>query len=144
MKTLIWKEWKENATVATIALVGAVVLLVGLGITYMSAVRALATGVLRGDFVQPLVSEIFLLPATWFCALFGGVLGWLQIQHERHRDLWAFLVHRPMTRTQIVLAKSLAGIALYVAGTCLPLLLFVFGCASCLVAPFEWAMIRRS
>ena len=37
---------------------------------------------------QPLLGSLPKL-ATVFCAIFGAVLGWLQIHNERHRDLWA-------------------------------------------------------
>ena len=53
---------------------------------------------------------------AWFCAIFGAVLGWLQIHNERRPDLWAFLMHRPMTRTGIFLGKAMAGLGLYAAG----------------------------
>src|SRR5262249_55774851 len=59
---------------------------------------------------------------TLVCAGFGAALGWLQIHHERPRDLWAFLVHRPITRTKIFFAKIIVGLLLYFLAVSLPLL----------------------
>ena len=41
---------------------------------------------------------------------------------EKHPDLWAFLVHRPATRTNILCVKLAAGLFLYTLGAGLPLL----------------------
>ena len=47
------------------------------------------------------------------CPLAGLFLGVMHVVTERRRDLWAFLVHRPMSRTTIMLAKTSAGLVLY-------------------------------
>ena len=53
------------------------------------------------------------------------MLGWLQVHNERRPDLWAFLIHRPMTRTGIFLGKVIAGLGLYALVVGLPLLGFI-------------------
>src|SRR5205085_11539237 len=92
--------------------------------------------------VQPLLASGFLTETCFFCAIFGAILGWMQIFHERHRDLQAFLLHRPVTRTQIFLGKSLAGLALYLLTTSVPLLCMVAWVRfpGHLATPFEWRM----
>ena len=82
----------------------------------------------------------------FFCAIFGAVLGWLQIHNERHRDLWAFLVHRPVTRTEILLGKIIAGLVLYTLGGGLAAgwLYRLGGIPGHVAAPFQWAMLCRS
>jgi hypothetical protein len=78
-----------------------------------------------------------------FSALFGTALGWLQTRNEAHRDLWAFLVHRPATRTDIFWGKTIAGLCLYLLGAGLPLIVYVgiVLTPGHVAAPFEWAMI---
>lgn len=145
MKPLIWKEVRENLALAVLGLVLAILSLGGLAGLDLAWARALATGRIRADFdlAQPLTSEGLLIGSIWFCAIFGAVLGWLQIQNERHRDLWAFLVHRPLTRTQIFAGKLAAGVGIYFTALGGPLLLFVLWVAFLAprLAPFEWGMV---
>ncbi len=81
--------------------------------------------------------------AAFFCAIFGTVLGWLQIHAEKQRDLQAFLLHRPLTRTAILLGKIAAGLCLYALGAGLPLLGFIAVVVTPgrVAAPFEWPMV---
>lgn len=76
-------------------------------------------------------------------AVFGAALGWLQIHHERPRDLWAFLVHRPITRTGIFFAKIIAGLLLYAVSVSLPMVGYIIWVQvpGNVGAPFEWAMV---
>ena len=92
---------------------------------------------------QPLLSRSVTSATAFFCAIFGALLGWLQIHNERHRDLWAFLIHRPLSRTKIFAAKSVAGLSLYTLGAGLPLLGFIFmtWMPGHIAAPFEWRMV---
>jgi ABC-type transport system involved in multi-copper enzyme maturation permease subunit len=85
----------------------------------------------------------FLKLAMVCCAIFGAILGWLQVHNERHRDLWAFLIHRPLSRTKIFFAKVIAGLCLYVVGAGLPLLgvIVMIRIPGHIAAPFEWAMV---
>jgi hypothetical protein len=73
---------------------------------------------------------------------FGAILGWLQIRSESHRDLWAFLVHRPISRTRILASKVAAGMVLYALGAGLPLVVLVAVARTPgnVAAPFEWSM----
>jgi hypothetical protein len=94
--------------------------------------------------MQPLASGSFAAYTGFFCGLFAALLGWLQGYRERHRDLWSFLVHRPMSRTGIFFAKVLGGLTLYGLAAGLPLLVFI-GWAMIprhVAAPFEWAMLK--
>src|ERR1035441_4408829 len=75
--------------------------------------------------LQPLLAHSLLIETTFFCGLFGAAVGWLQTRNEAHRDLWAFLIHRPITRTEIFWGKTLAGLCLYLFGAGLPLVVLV-------------------
>src|SRR5213075_3174548 len=107
MKTIIYMELRENLKLA----VPAFVLLTGL---FMFAAW--------DGGGNALVDAQFLRMIGVGCAGFAATLGWLQIQHERPRDLWAFLVHRPITRTGIFFAKITAGLLIYFLTVSLPML----------------------
>ena len=101
MKTLVLKEVRENVKVAV----------VGLIIYTRCWWGSIAATWCRPRTCRSRWCNRDLLTETgWFCALFGAVLGWLQIHNERRPDLWAFLLHRPVTRTTIFLGKALAGL----------------------------------
>jgi ABC-type transport system involved in multi-copper enzyme maturation permease subunit len=145
MKPLILKELREHRVLAIVGLIAFTLLALytssqttgllvqaGQGQTYDNTINRL----------QPLVSSDFLLHVGALCALFGSALGWMQVHTERHRDLWAYLVHRPVTPTNIYASKLIAGLFLYLLGAGIPLLLFVCWVQQpgSVAAPFEWAM----
>lgn len=144
MKALIQKDFKENLKVA---LIGLLIFSVILLHTYELSISALTTlldaRAGQGGVLQPLQSTNLLTTAAFFCGIFGAALGWLQTRNEAHPDLWAFLIHRPVTRTDIFLAKSISGLCLYAIGTVLPLaiLVVVVLTPGHVAAPFEWAML---
>ena len=145
MKALIQKDLRENQKVAWIGLLIFSLLVLA---TYLSSIAAL-THLLAGNeavdvqALQPLLSPMLQAEAAYFCAIFGAVLGWMQSRNEGHRDLWAFLIHRPVTRTEIFWGKAIAGLCLYVAGAGLPLAILaaVARWPGHVAAPFEWAMV---
>jgi hypothetical protein len=149
VKALIQKEIRENVKLAVVGLLVGFVLLLLTAQLQLTIARALASGRMgAGDFdmLQPLASPVFNTGVNFFCAIFGAILGWVQIHNERHRDLWGFLVHRPVTRTDIFLGKALSGLGIYFCVAAVPLLCFVLWLRffSPRVAPFEWAMIQSS
>jgi ABC-type transport system involved in multi-copper enzyme maturation permease subunit len=139
MKALIRKELRENLKVT---LVGLAVLLLFILLKYRDYAWSLKNHFFTQE-IQPLMSDGVISVLTFFCAIFGGVLGWLQIWNERHRDLWAFLIHRPLTRTQIFFSKTFAGLLLYLLMPGLPLLGCILWVAipGHVPAPFEWSMV---
>jgi ABC-type transport system involved in multi-copper enzyme maturation permease subunit len=150
MKALIQKDLRENLKVALIGLlIFSLLLLAG----YQSSIAALknlisgvgyASG--QNNALQPLLAVNLLVEMAFFCALFGAALGWLQTRNEAHRDLWAFLIHRPVTRSKIFGGKAIAGLCLYSFGAGLPLAVFVAVARmpGHVAAPFEWAMVLPS
>ena len=144
MKKLIVKELREHFKVALLGLVVLTVMLF-LAIQDSSAQTrraALSQGYNASDGLQPLLSKPILVQVAFFCAIFGALLGWLQIRAESHPDLWAFLVHRPIARTAILWGKLCSGLLLYAVATGLPLvaLVCVVSIPGKVAAPFEWAM----
>jgi hypothetical protein len=124
MKSLIWKEWQENlkwAVLPSLLILGFVVL----------------------GGTPPLLDVVFLFYVSLVAALFGAVLGFLQVFFESQGDKRALLLHRPLSRSRIFLGKALAGVTLYLLALGLP-------CA-CIVAlaatpghvdePFGWVLV---
>lgn len=145
MKTLIQKDLRENLKLALIGLLIFSLLLLDAYQTCISTLTNLIRGNGSGGMndLQPLLAVNLLTEAAFFCAIFGAGLGWLQTRNEAHRDLWAFLIHRPVTRTEIFWGKTIAGLCLYVLGAGLPLfvLVAVVRTPGHVAAPFEWAMV---
>jgi hypothetical protein len=127
MKALIYKELRENLKLALPGLLVFAVVLMRL---------------FQNSETQPLLSVAVLRPTEFFCFAIGVGLGWFQIHNERHRDLWAFLVHRPLTQTQIFAAKVIAGLSLYAVAAGLPLFALVVASRrpGAFASPFEWEM----
>src|SRR6266705_4034337 len=116
MKTLIRKEVHENLKLAALGIIIFTLLLLQNYHVSSTALVDFASRPYDWQFVersQPLLASGFLTQTSFFCAIFGAVLGWMQVFNERHRDLWAFLVHRPVTRTELFLSKVIAGVVLY-------------------------------
>lgn len=144
MKALIQKDLRENLKVALIGLLIFSLMLLQAYQTSVITLTCLLAGIEADEGVlQPLLSQSLLAETAFFSALFGAALGWLQIRNEAHRDLWAFLIHRPVTRAHIFLGKTIAGLCLYLLGAGLPLAIFVaiVRVPGHVAAPFEWAMV---
>lgn len=146
MKTLIQKELRENFKLAVLGAALFGFLLATVYHQYSKFCASLALGESSGfespDIAQPLLGDVPKFTMV-FGALFAAVLGWFQIHNERHRDLRAFLIHRPASRAEIFGAKAIAGLLLYGAGLGLPLL-WIIGMTIIpghVAAPFEWAML---
>ena len=143
MKQLIFKELREQFKVALIGLAVLTLMLFLVFNEYANRLRQTLENRGSGyDDLQVLLKPALLIQAAFFCGLFGLLLGWLQIRAEKHPDLRAFLVHRPIARSRIVWSKVVAGVLLYFAGAGLPLLglALVAATPGNVAAPFEWGM----
>jgi hypothetical protein len=123
MRTLIWKEWREN--LKWIAIPG--ILLLGP----------------MGFFGVPmLLEEKYLAYVSLVAALSGAVLGFLQVFAEARGDKRSLLLHRPLSPSRIFLAKVFAGVSLYLVSVLTPSFCAVGLAASPghVAAPFEWRM----
>ena len=143
MKALIQKDLRENSKVAVIGLVIFSLMLFQIYMASISALKNILAGFGTDHGLQPLLSDDLLAETACFCGIFAAVLGWVQARNEAHRDLWAFLIHRPITRTKIFQGKVAAGFCLYFLGAGLPLTVFVavVRWPGHIAAPFEWAMV---
>lgn len=138
MKALFWKETRENvmwALLAAACVVGA--LFYGL----RSDPERMSYG---NNYWMGMLSPQVLLVTTFGFPLIGAAFGFLQILTELRRDQWAFLVHRPITRSQVFWGKAVPGLFLYVLATVPPFLLVAWWASlpGSLPAPFDWGMTR--
>jgi hypothetical protein len=123
MKSLIWKEFRENFKWIPIP----ILLIFG------------PTALMGPNHLMDMGR---LLYASIVAALFGAVLGFLQVHSEAQGDKRSLLLHRPLSRSRIFLAKALAGAGLYLLGLGLPFALVVSVAATPghLAEPFRWPM----
>jgi hypothetical protein len=143
MKALFRKDLRENFGLAILgAVILSLILLKNIGFAESSAIQMVRNGGNSYD-LQPVLSSATLTTCPFFFVIFAGLLGFVQSRNESHKDMWAFLIHRPTTRTQIFLGKISAGLLLYFLGAGIPLLLFVvyLSIPGHIAAPFEWAMV---
>jgi hypothetical protein len=123
MKSLIWKEWRENLKWA---IVPALVIFLPM--------------LLLGGPDEPMfgLSAGFILYLT--AAVFGAALGFLQVFFEARGDQRALLLHRPLSRSRIFLGKVVAGLGIYLLALGIP-----FACVQAwmatpghMSAPYHW------
>lgn len=112
MKQLLWKEIREITKWA----------LLGLILFFIASFYALSTaGEESYSYNITFCHPTFLMVTSFGYALFGIALACLQLIPEFSRDQWATLLHRPVARSRVLLAKALVGLAVYILCTLLPL-----------------------
>ena len=122
MRSLIWKEWREN--LRWVPLPGLVILLVFLIDTPGEPMFATTD-------------------AYYFCLIavvFGAAMGFVQIFFEGHGDKRSILMHRPLSPSRIFLAKVIAGVSLYALALGIPFMCLESWLATPgnIGAPFHW------
>lgn len=112
MNQLLWKEIRELTKWA----------LLGLILFFIACFYALSTaGKESYSYDITFCHSTFLMITSFGYALFGIALACLQLIPEFSRDQWATLLHRPVARSRVLLAKALVGLAIYMLCTLLPL-----------------------
>src|SRR4051812_43717851 len=100
MKTVFLKELREN-------LKWAVVIFGVIGVMVYWNVKHAGPLLLQAQLTNPIT--------LLFCPLAGLLLGFVQTLFETRPDNWAFVVHRPVSRRAIFIAKCAAGLLLLYA-----------------------------
>lgn len=115
MKTLVWKELRENAKWAFLAMMA-------FGIALCYALYQTRYGYQDYGYLDgiTLCKKSFLIVTTFGCPAVGLFLGLVQILPELKRDRWAALLHRPVSRGLVFWGKAAGGIVLYVVATVIP------------------------
>jgi hypothetical protein len=132
IKAILWKEWRENIKWAVFALIG-----------FSIAILHLLYDKLQPDSTVGdafgAISPVTLLMPPFFAA----ILGVLQVGGELRRDQWAFLIHRPLSRSAIFGGKALAGLVLYLGVTLLPIMVLALWAQipGNMASPFTWRLL---
>lgn len=123
MKALLWKEFQENLKWAVLPVV-------------------LIFGIFALGSVPPLLKQDPLMALSAIAAVFGAALGFLQVFFEARGDRRALLLHRPVSHSQVFLAKVIAGLSLYLVALGIPFAFAVAWAATPghFAAPFRWGM----
>jgi hypothetical protein len=132
MKAIFWKEIKEHGKWALLWMLGiAAVMVYSLSSKHYGWVA-----------VDSLLTWTFLAVTTFGSAAGGLLLGLLQVLMEQQRELAPFLLHRPITRSRIFVAKAASGAFLYLVAMGLPFLLCAVWVSvpGKVPGPFYWRM----
>jgi hypothetical protein len=123
MKSLLWKEWRENLKWAG-----------------LPALVVLLPAVLLGAPQEPMFGSgggmLFFLIAAGS----GAALGFVQFFFESRGDLRSILLHRPLSRSRIFAGKALAGASLYLLALGVPIAALEVWMAipGHMPAPYDW------
>lgn len=137
LKSLVWKESREVAVFAIVAVLVEFYLLAGLvGLRVWPI----------SDLLDLRASIPFIGDVSWLLLVTAGVLavlvGLWQTMRESAQNTWAFLLHRPIPREQIVGSKLAVGAALVLLIGGVPLAAYSLWAATpgTHASPFFWAM----
>lgn len=126
MSTLLWKEFRENLKWGVILFVAS--LLFQLGSQFVMPDQLALT---HNEFEQMLILA---------CPIAALALGVLQTFREVSRDRWAYLMHRAATPHQVLWAKAIVGLGMYLAAGLLPLMILSLWSSTPgnVAAPWHW------
>lgn len=133
-RAMIYKELRETAGLAALALAALFVLItaeMGMGILPL-----LDSG--RGNVPFLGSTSFFVYVAVFFTI----ALGFRQTAWELWQGTFMFLLHRPVARERLILAKLLIGAAVYLVCSAVPVLAFALWAATpgTHASPFFWSM----
>jgi ABC-type transport system involved in multi-copper enzyme maturation permease subunit len=139
MKALVFKELREVAPIAVIALACYLALVANLmGAKVFSFIPWMPDG----THEVPFVGTEFITIYTPISCLFAVALGFRQSAIEASRGTFLFLLHRPLSRNAIVLTKMATGVGVFVVCASLPIIAYAWWAAipGHHASPFEWSM----
>jgi len=126
MRTLLWKELRENIVWAVLVMLA----LGGAEIYVLHHLRYFELVELNFNDGVTLCKRPFLIVTMFGCAMAGLALGLLQVLPDLKRDRWAALLHRPLPRGRFFWGKALAGVLLYFLAAGAPFLFCVWQAAT--------------
>ncbi len=113
MRTLLWKEFRENWKWGVLLLLASALWHVASQYEYRNRMALFSA-----DYVA--------ISAMGF-SIGGLLLGLMQTVFEAQRDRWAYLRHRAIAPERILFAKGIVGLSLYFAAVLIPLLSLAIG-----------------
>ena len=136
MKTIIWKEFRENAKWGALALLA----------TLIGTVLLLAHEFERRPIHVDFLSQDFLVITVFASSALALLLGFAQTIPDLWRDRWAFLVQRGVSMTRIFFAKTIAAAMLniIVVASALTIAVLWVSRGGIQRYPFEWRMLIPS
>jgi hypothetical protein len=115
MKSILWKEFRENLKWGVLLLLAA------------------TFGIIALQVFEPhkivLFNEEYMVQAAFGFAAGALALGILQTVFEGSRDRWAFLMHRGVSPERILAAKAIAGLTYILVAAGIPLLGMTWWCS---------------
>jgi ABC-type transport system involved in multi-copper enzyme maturation permease subunit len=137
LAALIRKDLRQYGLVAVLALLvvgGFLVDIVNLIPYYRGRLYDYTAFPLNHDTAMLLTAVIF--------PLIAAAIGFAQFFFETKPDLWAFFVHRPVSRATLFYGKVAAGLIMFLAVTVIPYTLAVLWQAdpAHIPAPFDWSL----
>lgn len=139
MTALARKELREIFGITAVALgcyLALVVSLMGGMVFYWMP------GMPKGTQEVPFTGDGFATPFTFISVIFAVALGFRQSAWDSAKGTYLFLLHRPLRRDTIFLAKLAAGAGVLLLGTSLPVVAYAAWAAvpGHHASPFEWSM----
>lgn len=120
MFPLIKKELREHAPVAALGLAVGLLLTVYHAARGARFVRDGGTSWADSSLTPPIARGNYQGSLIVICGAIAFALGFFLAWKEEWKGTWAFLLHRPVTRGQVLLSKLSAGAILYTGATMLP------------------------
>lgn len=146
LKALMLKELRDVRGIAVLALLIYTFLLTyairpTLWWDYVPAARMWEYG-RPSPTLLPFIEDSFTPGFVVASAVLAVALGLWQSAGEARRGTFAFLLHRPVTRRQIIVLKLSVGVTAYLLCGAIPLLAYSFWAATpgTHAGPFEWSM----
>jgi hypothetical protein len=139
MRALAFKELREVFGITAVALGGYLALLVSLvGGKVFDWVPGMPAGTREVPFTGGGFADFF----TFVSVLFAVALGFRQSAWESSRGTFLFLLHRPLRREAVFLVKLATGVAVLLASSALPVVLYAWWAAvpGHHPSPFAWSM----
>lgn len=146
LKALMFKELREVRGIAVLALlIYAFLLTCAIAPTLWWDYVPLAQSSWTGrpmDTLLPFIEDRFTSDFAYASAVLAIALGLWQTAGETKRGTFAFLLHRPVTRRQVIGLKLSVGVMIYLLCAALPLLAYCLWAATpgTHAGPFEWSM----
>lgn len=137
MKTIIWKELRENAKWGALALVATLIATVWILLYHEFESR---------PFPPKFLLNEFLLVTAFASSALPLLLGFTQTIPDLWRDRWAFLVQRGVSMNRIFLAKTIVAAILnvIVVGSAMAIAALWVSRGGIQRFPFEWRMLIPS
>jgi hypothetical protein len=111
--TILSKELREGARSGLVGLA-----VVGMGLVFSTMFQRSVSSFGVGSQETGIPLSLFMLTSAFAAVMIGRA----RVIHEHRGDSWAFLIHKPVTRTMLFWGKALAGALLYIVAAGVPLL----------------------